>query len=242
MTVHMKELGLTVEETAVVYTMLPITQFLSSPIAGFIGDRLGKYRDVLLLSIVMTVVLATALLYVPPVSANDLHEAITATFMCEGSNTITTQCDNLWKIDNATTNASSLCRFSCSGSSEINMSWNISMNSLKSNLCSSNTSLSYLNNETISLCSIIPSDIRSNCSIMCSEKSSDYIHMVTPEEASSRRRLTFCLYSALRIVYNIFSAIGFTLVNSSAIALTETSDESGEYGRQRLVILIIRFS
>ncbi|KAG8195952.1 hypothetical protein JTE90_028926 [Oedothorax gibbosus] len=237
MTVHMKELGLTVEETAVVYTLLPITQFLSAPIAGFIGDRLGKYRDVLLLSIVMTIILATALLYVPPVSVNDLHETVSATFMCDGSHSLDAQCSNLRKIENMTTNATRICQFSCSDF-EVDKYWNITINSISSNLCTYDSSLSNLNNETIPLCSIIPSNIRSNCSIICTEKSSEYVHVVTPEEARSRRRITFCLYSALRIVYNIFSAIGFTLVNSSAIALTETSDESGEYGRQRLWAMV----
>lgn len=36
----MRALGITVEETAFVYTILPFAAVLGSPIAGFIGDYL----------------------------------------------------------------------------------------------------------------------------------------------------------------------------------------------------------
>lgn len=42
----MRALGITVEETAFVYTILPFASVLGSPIAGFIADKLGNYKPV----------------------------------------------------------------------------------------------------------------------------------------------------------------------------------------------------
>nr|XP_015930368.2 major facilitator superfamily domain-containing protein 6 isoform X1 [Parasteatoda tepidariorum] len=66
MTIHMKELGITVEETAIIYTLLPVTQLVCTPLAGMIADKLGRYKDVLMLSVLFSVAFATAILFVPP--------------------------------------------------------------------------------------------------------------------------------------------------------------------------------
>ncbi|KFM77533.1 Major facilitator superfamily domain-containing protein 6, partial [Stegodyphus mimosarum] len=66
MTIHMKELGITVEETAIIYTFLPVTQLVCTPLAGMIADKLGRYKDVLMLSVLSSVAFATAILFVPP--------------------------------------------------------------------------------------------------------------------------------------------------------------------------------
>lgn len=66
MTIHMKELGITVEETAIIYTLLPVTQLVCTPFAGMIADKLGRYKDVLMLSVLFSVFFATAILFVPP--------------------------------------------------------------------------------------------------------------------------------------------------------------------------------
>ncbi|CAL1297400.1 unnamed protein product [Larinioides sclopetarius] len=66
MTIHMKELGITVEETAIIYTFLPVTQLVCTPLAGMIADKLGRYKDVLMISVLSSVVFATAILFVPP--------------------------------------------------------------------------------------------------------------------------------------------------------------------------------
>lgn len=66
MTIHMKQLGITVEETAIIYTLLPVTQLVCTPLAGMIADKLGRYKDVLMLSVLSSVAFATAILFVPP--------------------------------------------------------------------------------------------------------------------------------------------------------------------------------
>lgn len=65
MTIHMRQLGLTVEETAIVYTVLPFVQVIGSPIAGLIADRIGNYKPVLFISLIMSILTSLALMVVP---------------------------------------------------------------------------------------------------------------------------------------------------------------------------------
>ncbi|XP_035227890.1 major facilitator superfamily domain-containing protein 6-like [Stegodyphus dumicola] len=226
MTVHMKELGLTVEETAIVYTLLPVTQFLSSPIAGFIADRLGKYRNVLLLSIIMTIILATCLLYVPAVNKNSHPKIWTVKIVCDHENVTAERCENTAVTNGIENTHLEPCHFNCSTATKLsNNSWSITFN--VTNKVSSEECEYYAS----SVCALSIKPISPNCSIICNELNTT--ESMPSDNIRNGQHLTFYLYSLVRIVYNIFSAIGFTLVNSSALALTETDTELGEYGRQR---------
>lgn len=237
----MKELGLTVKETAIIYTLLPITQTLSSPIAGLIADRLGKYRDVLLVSIVMSVLLATALLYVPTIIENSPSNSLNVSVptLCDGSPLLIKNCD-VSSINNSVNNILSIsCQVKCDALS-VNATSPIEIyvvyKSHNSSICEYNVSDIYTENTTWNLlCSSVPQISKPNCSIICNVSN---ITLDTSSSFSSGRLLTFYLYSVLRVVHNIFSAIGYTLVNSSALALTETDTQMGEYGRQRFVYFI----
>lgn len=66
MTLHMKQLGLTMAETTVVYAILPIIQLLGTPIAGFMADKTGNYKSVLLLSLSTCVVTTLLIQYIVP--------------------------------------------------------------------------------------------------------------------------------------------------------------------------------
>lgn len=61
MTLHMKQLGLTMVEMTAVYAILPIIQLFGTPIAGFIADRTGNYKSVLLFTLT-TCIITTLLL------------------------------------------------------------------------------------------------------------------------------------------------------------------------------------
>ncbi|CAG2102740.1 unnamed protein product [Medioppia subpectinata] len=65
MTIHMRQLGITVEETAIVYTVLPITQVIGPPIAGFIADKLGNYKIVLIVNLIITIITSVGIMFVP---------------------------------------------------------------------------------------------------------------------------------------------------------------------------------
>lgn len=66
MTLHMKQLGLTMVEMTAVYAILPIIQLLGTPIAGFIADRTGNYKSVLLLTLSTCIVTTLLIQYVVP--------------------------------------------------------------------------------------------------------------------------------------------------------------------------------
>lgn len=65
MTIHMRQLGITVEETAFVYTVLPASQIIGPPIAGFIADRLGNYKIVLVVNLILTIASSVGIMFVP---------------------------------------------------------------------------------------------------------------------------------------------------------------------------------
>lgn len=233
----MKELGLTVKETAVIYTLLPITQTLSSPIAGLIADRLGKYRDVLLVSIFMSILLTTALLYVPTIHDSESNSDFKFTIhnLCGENYALAQRCGMKSMADNTSSTLLNLCRLNCDEKYFNITELVISLAHITNgtNLCHYKITDNEENNSSLKqMCDTGSLTPMFNCSITC--QNSNITSFALPT-TSSGRYLTFYLYSVLRVVHNIFSAIGYTLVSSSALALTETSTALGEYGRQRFV-------
>lgn len=73
MTIHMRQLGITVEETAFVYTVLPVSQVIGPPIAGFVADKFGNYKTVLVVNLILTIASSVGIMFVPssgPVTAD----------------------------------------------------------------------------------------------------------------------------------------------------------------------------
>ncbi|KAG8234738.1 hypothetical protein J437_LFUL000973 [Ladona fulva] len=66
LTIHMQSIGLTVEEIAVIYLALPFTTFLSPPLTGFLVDRFGKYKPVVVVALLLNAGFHHALLLIPP--------------------------------------------------------------------------------------------------------------------------------------------------------------------------------
>jgi len=44
LTIHMKELGISVEETAIMSAVIPIVAIVMPPVAGMVADRIGNFR------------------------------------------------------------------------------------------------------------------------------------------------------------------------------------------------------
>ncbi|XP_037957428.1 uncharacterized protein LOC119687242 [Teleopsis dalmanni] len=65
LTIHMQSIGLTVEEIAIIYLALPFTTFLSPPITGFLVDKFGKYKPVVIMSLLLNAIFHHALLFIP---------------------------------------------------------------------------------------------------------------------------------------------------------------------------------
>ncbi|XP_052863851.1 major facilitator superfamily domain-containing protein 6-like [Anopheles cruzii] len=66
LTIHMQSIGLTVEEIATVYLTLLFTSCLSPPLTGFLIDRFGRYKPVLLSAIVLNALSHHCLHLIPP--------------------------------------------------------------------------------------------------------------------------------------------------------------------------------
>ncbi|XP_030748306.1 uncharacterized protein LOC115876613 [Sitophilus oryzae] len=65
LTVHMQNIGLKMEDISLVYLSLPITTFLAPPITGYLVDKFGRYKPVVIVSFLLTAVLHHALLLIP---------------------------------------------------------------------------------------------------------------------------------------------------------------------------------
>lgn len=61
----MQSIGITVEEIAIIYLALPFTTFLAPPITGFLVDKFGKYKPVMILTLVLNAVFHHALFLIP---------------------------------------------------------------------------------------------------------------------------------------------------------------------------------
>ncbi|XP_046673330.1 uncharacterized protein LOC124362674 isoform X2 [Homalodisca vitripennis] len=65
LTIHMQSIGLTVEEIGVVYLALPLTTFLSPPVTGFLVDKFGHYKPVVLFSLILNLLFHHSLMLIP---------------------------------------------------------------------------------------------------------------------------------------------------------------------------------
>lgn len=61
----MQSIGITVEEIAIIYLALPFTTFLAPPITGFLVDKFGKYKPVVILTLILNAVFHHALILIP---------------------------------------------------------------------------------------------------------------------------------------------------------------------------------
>ena len=61
----MQSIGLTIEDIAVIYLALPFTTFLAPPVTGFLVDKFGRYKPVVIISFVLNAALHHSLLLIP---------------------------------------------------------------------------------------------------------------------------------------------------------------------------------
>lgn len=65
LTIHMKDIGISDVDIALMYAILPFCVFIAPPIVGFFADKLGNYTRVLLANIILCAAFHTLLLAVP---------------------------------------------------------------------------------------------------------------------------------------------------------------------------------
>ncbi|GAU92429.1 hypothetical protein RvY_04511 [Ramazzottius varieornatus] len=90
MTIHMKSLGLTLTEIALIYAVMPFVSFVGPPIGGWLADRIGNYKAVFMTFLAFTAVSHVLLMFVPPIAmANTIVDLplpeFTLTYHCSNS-------------------------------------------------------------------------------------------------------------------------------------------------------------
>ena len=73
LTIHMKDIGISDIDVALIYSILPFCVFTAPPLVGFFADKIGNYTRVNMVFIVLTGVFHTALLLVPPTITQVSH-------------------------------------------------------------------------------------------------------------------------------------------------------------------------
>lgn len=65
LTIHMQSVGLTIEEIGMIYLALPFTTFLAPPVTGFLVDKFGQYKPVVIISFLFNAILHHSLQMIP---------------------------------------------------------------------------------------------------------------------------------------------------------------------------------
>ena len=65
LTIHMKDIGISDIDVALIYSVLPFCVFTGPPIVGFFADKLGNYTRVNMIFIVLCGAFHSSLLFVP---------------------------------------------------------------------------------------------------------------------------------------------------------------------------------
>ncbi|XP_053658016.1 uncharacterized protein LOC128707094 [Anopheles marshallii] len=88
LTIHMQSIGLTVEEVASVYLTLLFTSCLSPPLTGYLIDRFGRYKPVLLTSIVLNAISHHAIHFIPARTVTFTHHSVNGSLGGDGASLI----------------------------------------------------------------------------------------------------------------------------------------------------------
>lgn len=118
LSLHMKELGLTVGETAIINAVTPFTSLLGPPVACILANKTKKYKLVLIISLVVCATAFSALLFVPPSERHPLRNP-NLKFECNmlGARVLVERCDNNCYIPERSPEPSSItlrhCHYMC---------------------------------------------------------------------------------------------------------------------------------
>ncbi len=70
LTIHMRSLGFSMEDAALVNTAVPLADILGPPMAGLLADKLGNFRAFMAAVTFLNGISSLALLFVPKVAEN----------------------------------------------------------------------------------------------------------------------------------------------------------------------------
>ncbi|XP_055331682.1 major facilitator superfamily domain-containing protein 6-like isoform X2 [Paramacrobiotus metropolitanus] len=252
LTIHMKSLGLTITETAIVYALLPILCFAGPAIAGAVADKLGYYKVILVGAILVNIGLHTLMYFGVPLYENKNitqsynSSRLVASTICKEDYTVLPIVVNAtvlqYNFDVADYNESS-CQTANSTT--------IGFDSLDLSSCESRCPFYWyrdINNGDASVNFTCPvaaenitsvqnnsSTVESSCWIKC-RMAQSFPVLCTTHIESGNRQTTFWLYFVFRVLASIALAAVFPLMDAATIQMSE--EYHGNIGMQRMYSLL----
>ncbi|KAK7068369.1 hypothetical protein SK128_017573, partial [Halocaridina rubra] len=248
LTLHMRELGLSMQQIGIIYAFLPIVSILGPPLSGLVADRSGSYKLVVLINMLLTTFLHVALLYVPKESPNKIWVACGTTeqpllgdkcMHCheqgvnENFTLVLEKCEA--KCDDNSSSTFELCLHPEDALGDfcrvLNKTDQITLyGTVETEYANGNCNHSFLqpyhNDEMYSdiSCSY-------NCPLLC-----EIDRNVCPQANYISYSSVFWIYFALRMVATFFLASLFTMMDAMTMAVVKEHD--GEYGKQRFLFIL----
>ncbi|XP_064113349.1 uncharacterized protein LOC135219996 isoform X1 [Macrobrachium nipponense] len=244
---HMQQLGITVEEIATMYAVLPLASLIGPPITGLVADKFGRYGFMFNINIILTGLFHTLLLHVPPVPKNNLS------LQCgsHGHSLTWASCDSCYKVRNNTNSLVELknCFFTCPDQQEeVSMCYSKKLSGISHcvnyNLTDEITVNGTLRSWAKKTCSHTWSELiynnisydlftcQSQCPVICDIAGVQQCHELL--KIGSNR--TFWVYFGLRLLATFFLASAFTMLDATTLA--EIKRHKGEFGKQRVLTML----
>ncbi|XP_069191149.1 major facilitator superfamily domain-containing protein 6 isoform X1 [Procambarus clarkii] len=246
LTLHMQELGLTVAEIATVYAFLPITSILGPPLSGLVADRFGRFKQVVVANMVLTVVLHCALLYVPARPRASIRMSCGP-----DGNVLTWSCNTCHQQLNNTQLQLTLqlCEFDCvSPPSELSVCVHeedlatCHNYSLFDQITLNGTVLSWREEEKCNHTLYNPLydqqvyhtlSCSSQCHVKCQVMQVPQCHVSDDPDSTAN---TFWIYFVLRMIATFFLNSLFTMMDAMTLAIVR--QHNGDYGKQRFLFIL----
>ncbi|KAF2355954.1 Major facilitator superfamily associated domain [Trinorchestia longiramus] len=248
-TLHMQQLGISVKEIAIIYSILPIPAILGPVISGVVADYVSNFKAVLVTNIILTIVFNIATVFIPVVES---HEMQSISFNSSGLALSPPDC-----LVNGQDIESLGDQWICS-SSCFNNSLSKAFSAVNQTLYCSDVDRSMP--LPLSNCHVEMADVADCgyevwfsptltpgagyqmqressfftddfCSVTCTPGTAQ---MVDADYLSNSK--TFWIYFTLRILVTLFMNAAFTMMDASIMAVMLRT--GGDYGKQRLIAML----
>ncbi|XP_066956211.1 major facilitator superfamily domain-containing protein 6-like [Macrobrachium rosenbergii] len=233
LTVHMMSIGLDINKITWINSILPLTSLVGPPLVGMLADRVGHYRLITVVCMLLSAILHTALLFVPSSKVTEFPSEVKCTP------------ERAWLTVNA-------CGEPCSDLPEY-VSWHLNLSGCRED-CNWPQQEPKTNREPTveqdkGICSLTNTNRNqkshlpfkfTRCNITCNfnvmRNASGPLHKHGCKIGTGNPDLTLWLYFGVRALSEMMSAILVSLLE--AVALTMVHQHKGDYGREKMCGLI----
>ncbi|XP_071527991.1 major facilitator superfamily domain-containing protein 6-like [Panulirus ornatus] len=244
LTLHMKQLGITVTEISTIYAILYVASIIGPPISGIMADKLGNYTWVVFISMILNIIFHVSLLYVPERPRNPL------TLSCgpHGYALNRASCDTCHELANTNLKVTlQNCEFDCARHPPLmqfcfhsedngicqsfNLTDQITINGTieswqDGDRCGHTWQMLEYEGEVYEHFSCC------GCPIRCQVP--EELRCVHPDDEHASK--TFWIYLVLRTIATMSMNSLFTMMDALTVAIVK--QHGGEYGKQRLWFIV----